>query len=81
MVWKMMMVEEFRDGCLVLGYLWYANGMILAISESPCCGKPSTKFLLKIIYGLEDDDGWRIPRWLFSARQSLVCKWDDLSHF
>ena len=37
MVWKMMMVEEFRDGFLVLGYLWYANGMILAISESPCC--------------------------------------------
>ena len=42
---------------------------------------PSTKFLLKRIYGLEDDDGWRIPRWLFSARQSLVCKWDDFSYF
>ena len=37
MVWKMMMVEEFQDGCLVLGNLWYANGMILAISESPGC--------------------------------------------
>ena len=37
MVWKMMMVEEFQDGCFVLGNLWYANGMILAISESPCC--------------------------------------------
>ena len=35
MVWKMMMVEEFQDGCLVLGNIWYANGMILAISESP----------------------------------------------
>ena len=30
-------VEEFQDGCLVLGNLWYANGMILAISESPYC--------------------------------------------
>ena len=37
MVRKMMMVEEFQDVCLVLGNLWYANGMIVAISESPCC--------------------------------------------
>ena len=29
MVWKMMMFEEFQDGCLVLGNLLYANGMIL----------------------------------------------------
>ena len=36
LVWKML-VEEFKDGCLVLGDLWYANGVILAISESPCC--------------------------------------------
>ena len=36
MVWKMMMVKELQDGCLVLGNGWYANGMILAISESPC---------------------------------------------
>ena len=28
-----------------------------------------------------NDDGWRIPRWLFRARQSLVCKWDDFSYF
>ena len=32
-----MLVEEVQDGCLVLGNLSYANGMILAISESPCC--------------------------------------------
>ena len=32
-----MMFEEFKDGYLVLGNFWYANGMILAISESPCC--------------------------------------------
>ena len=30
------------------------NGVILAISEAPCCWKPSIKFLLKRIYGLED---------------------------
>ena len=30
--------------------------MILAVSEYPCCQKPSIKFLLKRIYGLEDDD-------------------------
>ena len=54
MVWKMMIFEEFQDGCLVLGNLSYANGMILASSESLCCRKLSIKFLLKRIYGLED---------------------------
>ena len=52
--------------------------MILATSESPCCGKPSIKFLLKRIYSLEENVGWWIPRWLLSAKQSLICKWDDL---
>ena len=52
-----MMFEEFQDGCLVLGNLWYANGMLLATSESPCCMKPSIQFLLKVIYGLEEDVG------------------------
>ena len=51
----MMMFEEFQDECLVLGNLSYANGMSLAVSEPPCCMKPSTKFLLKRIYGLEED--------------------------
>ena len=37
MVLEMMMVEEYQDGCLVLGNRWYGNGIILAISESPCC--------------------------------------------
>ena len=41
--------------------------------------RPPIKFLLKRIYGLEDDDVQRIPRWLFSARQSFICKWDDFS--
>ena len=48
-----MMFEEFQDGCLVLGNLSYANGMIIAISVSLCCRKLSVKFLLKRLYGLE----------------------------
>ena len=48
MVWKTL-VEEFQDGCLVIGNLWYTNGMMLAISESPCCQKHPIKFLLKKI--------------------------------
>ena len=65
---------------VVLGNLWYANGMICYFWGS-CCLKPSIKFLLKRIYGLEEDVGWRIQKWLFSARQSLICKWDDYSYF
>ena len=42
---------------IVLGNLQFAKGMILAISESPCCKKPPIKFLLKRIYGLEADVG------------------------
>ena len=30
MVWKMIMVEEYQDGCLVLGNRWNANEMNLA---------------------------------------------------
>ena len=52
MVWEKILVVEFQDGCLVLGNL-YANEMIKAISEAPFCQKPSTKILLKRIYGLE----------------------------
>ena len=52
-----MLVEGFQDGCLVLSNLWYANGMILAISVSPCCQKPPIKILLKRIYGLIEDVG------------------------
>ena len=71
MVWKML-AEEINDGCLVQGNLWYANGMILAISESPCWGKPWTKFLLKRIYGLEDvaeefNDGYLVQGNLWYA--------------
>ena len=51
---KKMLVEEFQDGSLVHGHLRCVNRMILTISESPYCWKPSIKFLLKKIYGLED---------------------------
>ena len=57
MVWKTILVKEIQNGYLVLGNHCYANGMILAISESLCCMKPSIKSLLKRIYGLEDDIG------------------------
>ena len=56
MVWNML-VEEFQDSCLVLGNLWYANGMIFTISKSPCFQKPPIKFLLNRIYGSEEDVG------------------------
>ena len=52
-VW-MMLDEKLQDGCLEYGSLWCVNGVSLAISESPWCLKPSIKFLLKRIYGLED---------------------------
>ena len=48
----------------MLGNLWYAIGIILAISESSCCRKPSIKFLFKRMYGLDEDVGWRVLRWL-----------------
>ena len=38
-------LEKFQDGCLVLGNLWYANGMIGTTSESPCGMKPSIKLV------------------------------------
>ena len=53
MVWKML-DETLQDGCLEHGSLWCVNGVILAISESPWCRKPSIKLLLKRIYGLKD---------------------------
>ena len=81
MVWKEMVVEEFRDGCLVHGHLWWVSGVILAISESPICRKLFIKFLIKSKYGLQEDVGWRIPRWLFSAWPSLMCEWGDISYF
>ena len=45
---------------------------LLFLIKSPCWQKPLIKFLLKRIYGLEEDVGWRIPRWLFYAGPSLT---------
>ena len=39
-------LKNSKMAVLVLGNLQYANGMIFAISESPCCQKPPIKFLL-----------------------------------
>ena len=75
-----MLIEEFQDCSLMHGHLWCVNGVIFAISESPYCHKPSIKFLLKRIYGLEDVR-WKIAGWLFRAWQSLICEWSDFSYF
>ena len=77
MVWKMMF-EEFQDGCKC----WTLFDILMEWFQLFCVTYlPHTKFLLKRIYGLEDDDVWIIPGWLFSARQSLICKWDHFSYF
>ena len=60
------------------GHLWCVNGVIFANSESPYCWNLSIKFLIKRIYGSEEDVGWRIPRWLFTAWPSLMWDWDDM---
>ena len=57
MVWKKILVKEFHNRLFSARQSLICNaiGMILAISESPCCWKPSIKFLLKRIYGLKED--------------------------
>ena len=72
MVWKIMF-EEFQDGCSMMDPLWHLNGMISAVADPLCCMKPSIMFLIKRIYGLEEDIGWRIPKWLFSTCLSFIC--------
>ena len=52
-----------------------------AISVSPYCHKSSIQFVLKSIYGSEENVGWRILRYMCSARLSLICKLDDFSYF
>ena len=87
MVWRKTLFEKFQDGCIVHGHLWCVNGVILAISESPYCEKPPINFLIKKIYGSEEDVGWRIPggcivhshlwceNWLILAfSESLYCR-------
>ena len=39
------------------------------------------KFVLKKIYGLEEDIVLKIPRWLFNAGPSLTSKWNEFSFF
>ena len=49
-----------------------------AISQSQCCRTPSIRYLLKVIYGLEEVV-WKIPKRLFSAWPSLVSGWNERS--
>ena len=61
-----LLLEEFQDGCLVHGHLWYLNGKILAILS------------LKRAISFEDVV-WRSPWRLLSAWPSLVSECNDLS--
>ena len=61
-----MLFEEFQDGCLVHGHLWYLNGKILAFL--------SIKRALMF-----EDVVCRIPSRLLSAWQTLVSECSDLS--
>ena len=54
----MIMFEEIQDGCLVTSQIDDLQVHRLeAISESSYCWKPSIWFLIKRIYGLEEDVG------------------------
>ena len=78
MVWKML-IEEFQDGCLVHGHLWYVNRVILAIlSIYVAWGIPS-RFCSKVYMG------WKrcclkITIWLISFWSSLISEWNDFTY-
>ena len=61
-VLKKKLFEEFQDDCLMHGHLWYLNGMIWAIQALlqalHFALMPPIKFLLKRMYGLEEDIVW-----------------------
>ena len=61
-----LLFEEFQEGCLVHGHLWYLNGKILAILSL----KRALSFEVVV---------WRIPWRLLSAWPSLVSECNDLS--
>ena len=55
MVLEKKLFEEFQDGCLVHGHLWYLNGMVWAIQGLRFALMPPIKFLLKRLYGFEEE--------------------------
>ena len=61
-----LLFEEFKEGCLVHGHLWYLNGKILAFLSL----KRALSFEVVV---------WRIPWRLLSAWPSLVSECNDLS--
>ena len=79
MVWKKMWVEEFQDGCLMLDPLWNLNGMISAFlcNLSACC--------LQSYFCSRGYMVWEMlvnnSKMAVSARQSLICKWNNYSYF
>ena len=76
--WKMLF-EEFHDGCLMLG-LWHLYGMIsdFLCILSVCCLQWNFCSRGNIVSKTMFEE---FRRWLFSARQSLICKWDVLINF
>ena len=56
--WRKKLFEEFQDSCIVHGHLWYLNEMIWAIQGLCFALMPPIKFLLKRIYGMEEDTVW-----------------------
>ena len=81
MVWKKMFVEEFQDGCFSAWPFLMCEWDDFCYFWVSILPKAFHLFLIKRIYGLEEDVCWRIPRWLFSAWPFLMCEWDDFCYF
>ena len=75
-----MLFEEFHDGCLMLDPLWHLNGMIsdFLCILSACCLLWNFCSRGNIVWKTMFEE---FRRWLFSARQSLICKWDVFINF
>ena len=72
MVWKKMMFKEFQDGCLVLGNLGYANGMILRSLPSSLC---SRRYMVWKVLVEEFQDGYLMldSPWHLTGMNSAFC--------
>ena len=71
---KKKLFEEFQDDCLMNGHLWYLNGMIWAIQALHFALMPPIKFLLKRVYGLEEDIVWSTKDSCNGGTTHRVCR-------
>ena len=74
MVLKKKLFEDFQDSCLVHGHLLYLNGMIWAIHGLHFALMPPIKFLLKRIYGLEEDIVWSTQDSCHGGTKQWFCR-------